>query len=924
MIPILYNQNETSFTSNGLGRLTDAISCEVTEERNGKYELVMVYPTNGIHYGDIAIGMYIAATHSDARDIQPFIIYRIEEEIDGRVTINAHHLSYMLNGIVVKPFTASSITMVMTKLGTESINTNPFTFWTDKSTVGSFEVDTPRGIRSLLGGAVGSILDVYGTGEYEFDKWDVKLYQSRGQATDVSIRYGVNMSDYQHNTDDSEAYNAVVPFWADEEGSAIVTLPEWYLTPTGITPSRLRLFAMDLSESFQSAPTEAQLRSAAQNRLDNSEAWIPAENFKVSFVQLWQTAEYESVAVLQRLNLCDSALVVYGGTTIREKVISATYDTLRDRYVEMELGEPKTSFANMILKEAAQIVTKAGVTKTALQEAIDYATEMIQGGLGGHLVINTDSSGHPEELLIMDTADTSTAVNVWRFNAGGLGHSHSGYNGPFNDVALTADGKINASMITTGILQAIKIVNGNNTFVVEADGRVSASAINITGGSINITTTSSTQDKIILTWTNPTTHTNVQTMLSPEYLIATGVDVNDPSVSTQTQYRSYGVFGYRNGIFRGALQPDSLRFNTDNQKLSMWLTKDMFMLYDETGTFAVMSLTRDGLALRDSSDSTKLKYYLAGSGLQLYDNDGAIRMMLQKDILTMLDSSGQILMSLSQSSLILKNANNVTKAIYSNNISLYSDDHTEHIYISYDAMRFYKQVGTNSFLSKTIIGKASIDMFDDSGTLLFSVSPDDGSHNSVRSAVPIEPMGNTSVNLGTDSSPWASVIARNVELWGNTSVPTPFIDTHYNGSQSDYTGRIIESSSGHFTVYDSISGPSDARLKENIADLTEAEKRLIMSLRAKTFNFKNTDVKHAGLIAQEVIEAEKEQGIEESCLIRGTGEEIPDPKHPDKTTIDYYSVDYDSLTTLLLAQVQELTKTVEDLKAKLAKLEGGK
>ena len=74
MIPILYNQNETSFTSNGLGRLTDAISCEVTEERNGKYELVMVYPTNGIHYGDIAIGRYIAATHSDARDIQPFII----------------------------------------------------------------------------------------------------------------------------------------------------------------------------------------------------------------------------------------------------------------------------------------------------------------------------------------------------------------------------------------------------------------------------------------------------------------------------------------------------------------------------------------------------------------------------------------------------------------------------------------------------------------------------------------------------------------------------------------------------------------------------------------------------------------------------------------------------------------------------------
>lgn len=867
MIPILYNQNETSFTSNGLGRLTDAISCEVTEERNGKYELVMVYPTNGIHYGDIAIGRYIAATHSDARDIQPFIIYRIEEEIDGRVTINAHHLSYMLNGIVVKPFTASSITMVMTKLGTESINTNPFTFWTDKSTVGSFEVDTPRGIRSLLGGAVGSILDVYGTGEYEFDKWDVKLYQSRGQATDVSIRYGVNMSDYQHNTDDSEAYNAVVPFWADEEGSAIVTLPEWYLTPTGITPSRLRLFAMDLSESFQSAPTEAQLRSAAQNRLDNSEAWIPAENFKVSFVQLWQTAEYESVAVLQRLNLCDSALVVYGGTTIREKVISATYDTLRDRYVEMELGEPKTSFANMILKEAAQIVTKAGVTKTALQEAIDYATEMIQGGLGGHLVINTDSSGHPDELLIMDTADTSTAVNVWRFNAGGLGHSHSGYNGPFNDVALTADGKINASMITTGILQAIKIINGNGTFVVESDGSVTAHAISILGGSINISTSTESQDIIELSWEDTQAQRQRRLLLSPLSISLSGYDTNSPNVNA-TVLLSEGQTNYLfNNKLRSALGWGSLRFLN-------------------TATPGVITASYDGNFATFYNSSGVRQTSLSSLALSFYDTDGStILEQLTKNGLTAYGVGGRY-----------------TLGDYG-----------------------FQAWASGGNYPIVLINGNGLYVYDDDAHVLFGVYYNSNSGEYVcKIGLTLEPTLQSNINLGSDTQPWQSVIARNVELWGNADVPTPFIDTHWGGSSADYTGRIIESSLGHFTVYDSISGPSDARLKENIADLTEAEKRLIMSLRAKTFNFKNTDVKHAGLIAQEVIEAEKEQGIEESCLIRGTGKEIPNPKHPDKTTIDYYSVDYDSLTTLLLAQVQELTKTVEDLKAKLAKLEGGK
>ena len=41
MIPVLYRANETEFTTFGLGALADAISCEVTEERNDAFELVM-------------------------------------------------------------------------------------------------------------------------------------------------------------------------------------------------------------------------------------------------------------------------------------------------------------------------------------------------------------------------------------------------------------------------------------------------------------------------------------------------------------------------------------------------------------------------------------------------------------------------------------------------------------------------------------------------------------------------------------------------------------------------------------------------------------------------------------------------------------------------------------------------------------------
>lgn len=62
----------------------------------------------------------------------------------------------------------------------------------------------------------------------------------------------------------------------------------------------------------------------------------------------------------------------------------------------------------------------------------------------------------------MDTDDITTAINVWRMNSGGFGHSSNGWNGPFN-LAMTADGKINADFIITGSLLANLIKGGTLT-----------------------------------------------------------------------------------------------------------------------------------------------------------------------------------------------------------------------------------------------------------------------------------------------------------------------------------------------------------------------------------------------------------------------------------------------------------------------------
>ena len=194
MIPILYPPGETSFSGNGLGRLSEAITCTVEEERNGKYELEMEYPVAGARFGDIRNSCIIWAEPSDAYREQPFRIYKISKPMGGKIKIQAEHISYQLSHIPVSAFTATTAPEALLGLKTNAAEACPFEFWTDKTTRGAFEVLKPSSIRSMLGGTKGSILDIYG-GEYEFDRYTVKLYAERGMDRGVTLRYGKNITD---------------------------------------------------------------------------------------------------------------------------------------------------------------------------------------------------------------------------------------------------------------------------------------------------------------------------------------------------------------------------------------------------------------------------------------------------------------------------------------------------------------------------------------------------------------------------------------------------------------------------------------------------------------------------------------------------------------------------------------------------------
>lgn len=453
---ILYPTTESAFDSNGIGILSDVIDDEIYEELNGQFELTLQYPVDGVHFSEIVADAYITAKPNPVSEPQPFRIYRITKPMRGVVTVYARHMAYRNKKIVVSPFTAVSAPDAMTALKNNAVNTCPFEFWTDKETEANMAVAVPTDIWTLLGSSKGSILDTYG-GEYEFDRYNIKLWDRRGADRGVSIRYGKNLTDLKQDENIANVFTGVYPYWTDGSG-ALVTLPEKYINGPG-TYAEEKIMPLDLSEEFETQPTEEQLRERAEKYITDNDIGKPDVSWTVEFVQLEQTEEYKGQALLERVLLGDTVSVVFSklGVDVSARAVAARYKPTLGRYKNITLGKVKANLASTIVRQQQEIEQ---VKKPSnLQAAVDRATNWITNGKG-HMIAVRAEDGTWQEICSLDEPDINQAVKVWRWNNGGLGFSSTGYAGPYR-LAITQDGKIVADFITAGTLDAavVKVIN---------------------------------------------------------------------------------------------------------------------------------------------------------------------------------------------------------------------------------------------------------------------------------------------------------------------------------------------------------------------------------------------------------------------------------------------------------------------------------
>lgn len=563
MIPILFNQNETLFQTQGLGALKDCISCYVTEERNGIYELEMVYPQTGIHFSEIQKGCYVYAIPSPYRSPQAFEIYKITKPLNGNVTVYAQHISYKLNKIPVSPFTAANLGAAFSVLPDKMAISNNFNFWTDKSSGAEFSVEIPTSCRSCLGGQTGSILDVYG-GEYEWDMFTVKLHNQRGQDSGVTIKYGKNLTGLTQEDDGTDTISGIYPYWYQDETMVTCNPPIVYIE----NASTQTAIPVDFSGEFEAQPTPEQLKQAAQKYLSDHDIGEPKVSITISFLQLEQMVGYESMKQLEKCDLCDTVTVIYGTAEInvQAEIVSEKTDVLLERYDKLEVGNIRPNIAQTIANQQTQI--NQAPTWSILQIAVANATNWITGGRGGYVIFQLNANGQPDEILIMDEPDINEAKNVWRWNQGGFGHSSTGYNGPYT-TAITQDGAIVANFITAGTMMANMIKGGTLTLgglnngngvcqVLDSNGelvvQLDQNGINvlkgtISGASINLGYFTVSEDGTVVA-------TNGQ--IGPWLMTSTtfqttdyGIQITKQSNGSWMIYSESGTIWVNNGTFTG-------------------------------------------------------------------------------------------------------------------------------------------------------------------------------------------------------------------------------------------------------------------------------------------------------------------------------------------------------------------------------------
>ena len=397
MRPILFNKNEQSFDTYGLGEL-NVTRGTATRERNGNYTLYAEIPVNDPMVAILEKEMKLKADAGLRTKNQTFEISRIVKDSSNIVKIYGQHISHKLEYMALRNATAFAGS-AYSALGIWKgalIGDLRFDVWSDIQTVGKgvFDISKMENARQALGGVEGSILDIYG-GEYEFDNMTVRLHKQLGRTAPTVLEYGRNILSAESDETIESAYTSVLPFatytpdkpegdTSDNQPDAVtVTLPEDYVDGKyKDLYAHRRIKIVDFSSEFKSdgknkdIPTVEKLRKMATDYMDRNAISKPKINTKIEYADLARTLDYADNGWIEEVELCDIIPVYYpqiGLTDETAKVTTITYDFVNERNESVEFGDIGTNVRATMQNGLAGKVDDIAKAQQAFEDSLpDY------------------------------------------------------------------------------------------------------------------------------------------------------------------------------------------------------------------------------------------------------------------------------------------------------------------------------------------------------------------------------------------------------------------------------------------------------------------------------------------------------------------------------------------------------------------------
>lgn len=462
-----------SDTSNGLGQI-QLLSCVVTEELNGIYELDFTVNVNDKHYNDLKNSGLVKVTVGDGSE-QIFRIYKIDEPINMISSVHCQHITYDLSKVVVKPFTATGAVNIKNQLVSNMLGSYPFSTWTDiTNTTSTFTNDIPRYFRECLGGYEGSVLDVLRP-EYEWDNLTVKLHARRGADNGVRISYGKNLIDYSQEQNNENVYDGVYGYAVVDE---VTYKADSYYNKTGATYPRI--LNVDFSSDYESGqvPTSAELLQKATNYAQNNSIEVPSINIKIDFIPLWQTEEYKNILPLERVSLGDTVHVYFDKLNVEasSRVIKTQWNVLTNKYDSIELGDAKANL-NTIINDSVttavdEAVSNMDIDVGYIEEDLNNLADLITNGLG--LFVTRDVLIDGSERIVLHNKPRLIDSDVWYYiGANGLVVSTDG--GQTWNAGFDSQGNAYFNALAANIIRALQIYGSTITFGDINDKYITAS-----------------------------------------------------------------------------------------------------------------------------------------------------------------------------------------------------------------------------------------------------------------------------------------------------------------------------------------------------------------------------------------------------------------------------------------------------------------